>query len=129
MHGVVNSFNKDGATLVEFTNSNSYTNDQSKPWLDSSLFNEAMHDLLGEAIRYRDDKEPVRFSLNSVGTNHWRVDITYILSQAAGERFNDTSGYPYFYSVRTRDIISQHHAKMCFETKNLKVNVHVAFEK
>jgi hypothetical protein len=126
---VVESFNKDGYTPVEFKNSDIYSNDQSKPWLDGGLFKEAMHDLLGEALRYRDEKEPVKFSLCSRGTSSWRVVISYMLGQSAGERFNDTSGYPYFLSFRTREIISQHNTKISFETKNQKANFDISFEK
>lgn len=126
---VVETFNKDRSTPVEFKNSDVYTNDQSKPWLDGGLFKEAMHDLLGEVSRYRDEKETVQFSLGSRGTNSWQVVISFVLCQSANEKFSDLSGYPYFISVRTRDIISQHHAKINFETKNQKANIQVSFEK
>lgn len=126
---VVESFNNRGCISVQFTNLNCFTNDQSKPWLDGNLFKEAMHDMLDEAVQYRDEKEPVKFSFRSDGSSNWRVVISYMLCQSASERFKDGSGYPYFLSFRTREIISQHHAKMSYEKKNTKVNIQVSVEK
>jgi hypothetical protein len=126
---VFESFNKNGCNPVEFTKSSDCTKDHAKPWLDGDLFKEAMRDLLTEAIRSREGKEPVKFSLSAGGTSSWQVMVSYLLCQSADERFDDTSGYPYFLSDRTRDIISQHRAKMSFKKDKKKINFLISFER
>jgi hypothetical protein len=119
----------DGISPVNIISSKSISSNTRALWLDAELFKDALHNIIEDASRNRDGDEAVRISLYLAGINTCRIAISYVRHNSTGERFYAASGYPYFLPARTRDILSQHRAKMTYERKGQIMNIYISIEK
>ena len=116
-------------SAIEFVCTDPSINHKTKLWFDSVLLKNSLYEILTDAARHCDEKEPIRLTACSIGMEYCRLIISYLLSESVEEGFYATSGYPYFFSEHTREIILQHRARINFRRIGKKINITITFER
>jgi hypothetical protein len=116
-----------GLVPSEKINIHSSVSSKIKLWLDATLFQSALIDLLEESVKRFDKKNDIVVSVSSTGMHSSRLYISYVHKNPDHESNDDQCTMTYHSNDRTREIVTQHQCAMTLRKDGQKITIEVMF--
>ena len=125
---VIEECKKSGLNSIRLDSPDTVSDSKPRLWLDAPLFKEALQSLIHDAACQRKASEYVTVSLRD-GMNTCLISILYNLRKPIDARIIGTGESLHFVNIRTREIITQHRAKINLNAINMRASIEMSFEK